>query len=298
VKKAVIGHGRKIGVILLNFLFGNQLAYFLFGALYRKTGVVFLLYPANQKYTSAYVYSWYARQMKWKPRLVGVLYQENRIGFIFGISATEKDFYDKKNTEKLRKLERDMEKIKRLLRAKQKSFAGVLPGVLASRGILSEIPERKVTVKAIKRAVERAREKENLPEESPVVILGGKGFIGSLAKKEIENSYAFDLGEEKDLLSFLQKMKGKPVIILNVTKKEVLTSYIPYFWQEITVVNEVYPEPTQKEVSEMRKRGVACYHMVGTRGKAIPSFPRAYRGGIPCCASFWHEGYEVILKKM
>jgi len=77
--------------------------------------------------------------------------------------------------------------------------------------------------------------------------------------------------------------------------------YIPFLWPEVVVVNEVYPEPSEKEVADIKAKGAVCYHIVGAKGRAWPGFPRGYAGGIPCCASFWPEngkGYEVILKKM
>jgi len=42
---------------------------------------------------------------------------------------------------------------------------------------------------------------------------------------------------------------------------------------------------TPEQVAELEARGARCYHIVGVEGEAWPPFPRAYRGGIPCCAS-------------
>ena len=68
-------HGRRIGVILLNSIVGwnwflNLIGFVNKYLLKRSIRGVFLLYPANKKYTEAYVYHWYAKTMKWSPRLV------------------------------------------------------------------------------------------------------------------------------------------------------------------------------------------------------------------------------------
>lgn len=302
-------HFRRIGVILLNVIFGHIWVYALIGFMNKyifnkPIKSIFMLYPANEKYTRAYVYAWYARSMKWKPRLVGVLKQNKKWGMIFGISATEEDYVNPENINNLKIVEMNLERIRKILGADQKTFAGILPGVLSSKGVIRNSPEREVTVKAVLQALARIRSDENLPQNTPVIILGGEGFIGSALRKAGNgNFHTFDLGlgKESHFFDFFEKLRGKPTILLNITKKGALSSYISYLWPEIIVVNEVYPEPSGKELSEIKALGSKCYHIIGVKGKAWPGFPRGYAGGIPCCASFWPEngeGYEVLVKKM
>lgn len=66
---------------------------------------------------------------------------------------------------------------------------------------------------------------------------------------------------------------------------QALLEYARDRWQGAIVQNEVYPEPSAAEIAELEARGAHCYHIVGVEGRAWPPFPRAYRGGIPCCAS-------------
>jgi hypothetical protein len=294
-------------VILLNAFFGHAWVYFLIGLankyIFNKPiKSIFMLYPANEKYTKAYVYLWYARSMKWKPRLVGLLKQNEKWGFIFGISSTEEDFSNPENISNLKKVEARLERIRKLLGADQKTFAGILPGTLFSKGIVTNPAEREVTAKAVLQALGKIKSTENLSVDTPIIVLGGEGFIGSALREAGNgNLFSFDKGEEQRFIAFSENLKGKPTILLNITRKNVLLSYVPYLWPEVVVVNEVYPEPNEKELADIKARGAICYHVVGVKGKAWPGFPRGYAGGIPCCASFWPEGgrgYDVLIKKL
>ena len=79
--------------------------------------------------------------------------------------------------------------------------------------------------------------------------------------------------------------QGRPAVVVNLTKSGALLEYARDLWPGVIVLNEVYPEPSSAEIAELEARGSSCYHIIGVEGKAWPPFPRAYRGGIPCCAS-------------
>lgn len=93
-------------------------------------------------------------------------------------------------------------------------------------------------------------------------------------------------------------LKGQKAILINVTRKAAIKEYIHLFWPELIVLNEVYPEPSQDEIVQLKKMGCTTYHIVGLQGKAYPSFPQVYEGGIPCCAGIHSKSIEVILKKL
>ena len=61
------------------------------------------------------------------------------------------------------------------------TFAGVLPGIFHLRNIDSKFSERSSanTVQLVIQAEEKVRHMESLPENTPIIILGGKGFVGS-----------------------------------------------------------------------------------------------------------------------
>ena len=161
-----------------------------------------------------------------------------------------------------------------------------------------------MTVKAVLQALSKVKSAEGLPQDVPVIVLGGEGFIGSALRMSGNgNFYSFDALEEKRFLAFSEKMKGEPAVLLNITKKGALGSYTPYIWPGVVVLNEVYPEPNGKEVAEIKTMGASCYQIIGVKGKAWPKFPRGYEGGIPCCASFLPDGnkegaYDVLIKKL
>ena len=305
-------HGRRIGVISLNLLFGRTWFYRLIGSinnhlLNRPIKSVFLLYPASSKYTLEYVYLWFAKRKKWSPIFCGFFNQSGKWGLTFGISATEDDFFNLKNQDNLKTLVQKIENIRKLVGADQKTFAGVLPGLFHSRGLINreESIERKTTVQAVRLAIDKIKEKIGLPEDVPVMTLGGSGFIGS-GLKELTNSGNFhflDLNNKQSFLDFKKQFNPHPVIILNLTKKGALSEYIPHFWPGVVLVNEVYPEPSKSEVADIRAKGAYCYHIAGVKAKAWPAFPRGYQGGIPCCASFLSDkeeesSFQVILREI
>lgn len=303
-------HSRRIFVIIANLIFGNIVAYFALGTINRLCGnrirTIFTLYPANEKYTSEYVYTWYAKSMRWSPRLLGIFKQNRRFGLTFAVSSSEKDFLADENKQKMIELDAAMEKIRRIIGAKQKTYAGILPGIMMSRGIMKTSAECKTTVAAIMRAISKLQKTELIPNDAPIIILGGKGFIGNALIKTMKHYpgelFVIDLNNKEDFLSITDKIGNQSAIILNLTKRGVLKSYAPFMWPKAIVLNEVYPEPSTVEVRMIKNRGAKCYHIVGTKGKAYPSFPRAYRGGIPCCASFLPEiskegEYEILIEE-
>lgn len=305
-------HGIRLGVMLLGFGLGRPWFYSLLGFFNkhffnRSIRSVFLLYPAHEKYTQAYTYLWYARRYKWQPILLSIFRQNKKWGLTFAISATERDFYESKNRDQLRSLIIKMESLRQRIGADQKTFAGILPGLFVSREIMegSESPEKRTTIRAIQQALEYVKQTEGLSKETPVIILGGAGFIGKAFAEtdQSNNYYPLDINSREYFIGLVEKFFGRPLILLNLTKKGALSEYIPYLRPGAIVLNEVYPEPSKTEVAAIKAKGASCYHISGVKGKAWPSFPRGYEGGIPCCASFLpdrEEGgsCEIIVRKL
>lgn len=82
------------------------------------------------------------------------------------------------------------------------------------------------------------------------------------------------------------RVTQRPFSGINLSRKGALRDYAPWLWPEAVVLNEVYPEPGREELRLTGEVGSQCWHIVGVQGMAWPPFPRAYRGGIPCCASW------------
>ncbi|MDD5145178.1 MAG: hypothetical protein PHW72_03600 [Candidatus Pacebacteria bacterium] len=286
---------------LIAFLFGHDWVYWAVGKINKRLKIVssvFLTYPATPAYSTYYVYSRRAKKNKWNPWLIGFFIQGGKIGVIFGINASDEDFYAKDNGKRMKEIYLRMEKIQILLSAPYKTFAGTLPGLFFARRLVREMPaEAKVTVTAVIEAIAKIREKEDLLGE-PIIILGSKGFIGRQVRESLqdEDVYPVDLGGN----TWPMHLLGKKVLLVNITLSDVLEEYINAgkIWRGMAILNEVYPEPRQETLALLNKIGCSIYHISGMRGKSFPLFPAAYRGGIPCCAVVPSAATEVIIKRI
>lgn len=301
----LISHFRRISLVVLNWFFNHDCIFAMVGGLNRRFHFiesVFVAYPAIKEYTLAYGYKKQVNLYQWTPYFSGVIWQNGKIEIMFAISATEEDFINPLNRENLRKMTERTEKVKKLLYASQKRFAGILPGILLLRRFIRYSVEAEVTVKIVALAERKVEELQNY-KSVPLIILGGKGFIGrKLVKKLISkgrNIYCVDMnGQFVNMEDWPSHLRGKRAIMINVTRKAVLSRYLPLFWPELILLNEVYPEPSKKELNVLKRIGSPCYHVVGVRAKALPRFPGVYAGGIPCCAAWPSEKLEVIIKQL
>jgi hypothetical protein len=142
---------------------------------------------------------------------------------------------------------------------------------------------------------------ESLPEQVPLIVLGGAGFIGRrlVAQYRAQGRvvYVVDpLGAAED--HWPSALTGQVVMVLNLTRKYALESYEPLMWAGMVLLNEVYPAPSSALVQALAARGVSSYHVVGVCGWAIPSFPASYAGAIPCCAAQAHGQPTVVLRNI
>jgi hypothetical protein len=303
---------RRIFVLLFSILIGRDWLYALIGVLNRFVlrgflKNVFVLYAANEKYLRTYVYLWHARYFQWLPGLMGFIKQNGRWGLYLGITATEETLAGDAGGNLCALVER-MERIRILTGAEQKTFAGIIPGLLRARGIVKDPIEREITATAVHRAIGRVKRIEGMPDDAALVVIGGLGFIGSRVVEYMRYDgfsgpiHSVDLKDEGDFERVARTLKGRPTILLNVSKRGALAKYTPYLWPEAVVLNEVYPEPARSEVAAIEEKGAVTYHISGIAARAWPPFPRAYKGGIPCCASFLpDEGegeYRVLVAKM
>lgn len=87
-------------------------------------------------------------------------------------------------------------------------------------------------------------------------------------------------------------------ILINLTKKAALSQELDKFWQELVLLNEAYPEPSAEELKVLTDWGCQAYHIVGVKARSYPAFPKAYKGGIPCCAAWSSPQMEVLLKQL
>ncbi len=308
IKKGLTLHVRKILILLISLLVNNIIVLGVIGLLNRKfhfLETIFVAYGAVEDYALAYFYPWHMRFMKWNPWPVGFFRQNNRWGIMFGITATEKDFYKDDdsihNNAELTYLVEKTEQLRLLLGAEQKTFAGILPGVLFARKIVTNTPEIDVTLKAVIDAEVKLRMLLGYPDDTPLIILGGKGFLGRKLMQHLEGRelYCVDAdGHNVNLNSWPKGIEGKKAILINVTRKTVINNYIHLFWPELVLLNETYPEPSKEELKGLNRKGCSAYHVVGVEAVSYPRLPRVYKGGIPCCAAWNSKDLKVILRKL
>jgi len=161
--------------------------------------------------------------------------------------------------------------------------------------------EADVTVRVVVEAEKQVCNLELMQENPPLIILGGKGFIGRrlLSALHGRELYSIDLVDKTEgLENWPEHLRGQRVILLNVSRRAVLLNYLPRLWPEIVLLNEVYPEPDDGCLQKLLQLGVSAYHVVGVAGEAYPPFPRAYQGGIPACSARLTPEMRVLVKKL
>jgi len=299
----VKSHARRLMTEVLNLFFNHDWIFWLIGLANRKFCLiesVFLVYPATDDYTSAYSYAYRSRWHEWKPGPIGFFWQNGKIGVKFAISASNGQFSDSANKDKLCHLVQRMEKLRKLFCAKHKTFAGILPGVLFMKRLVRETPEADVTAEAVKQVIGKVKLLEGLSEDTPVIVLGGKGFIGRRVVASLPEGtvYSVDIAGNNGQSVWPSQLQGKPVLLVNISLNSALGQYIHLLWPEVVIVNEVYPEPNEELAQQLKTVGCHCYHVVGVKARALPSFPGGYQGGIPCCAAWQSEKMEALFKRI
>jgi hypothetical protein len=318
ISKFFFSHVRRISVQLVDQLFGNVIFYLFLGIVNRIVGLFtkrpirgnFIFYASDKKYLQTMIYEWYVPFVRWRAGLGQIMRQNGYWILSFGIATNEEDFYNPENKQKLEKMLRRAERVAWIIGVEQLTFAGVLPGIFAKYGFERKIKavEKMNTVTAVTQSVYITIEKENLPEDVPVVVLGGSGYIGKCVVTTLKKQrypgkvYSIDIrnGDKSGVLP--REIVSKPAIILNITKKFVIQDYLSQLWAGAVVINEVFPEPSEATIIAMDELEVVCYHITGVEAKAYPEMGKAYKGGIPCCASFKPKNgegkYKVLTKRL
>ena len=300
--KNIKRHVRRLFVININLLFNNRLVWALIGVINKRlqfVKTIFLAYPANSQFAREYVFDNVLDETRWNPWFTGIFIQNGKVGLKFAISSTESDFRDESNLDKLRDLWLKMNYLQHLLETDHMTFAGVLPGLFYKNNIINKLPiELENTVQAVKKAVVSVINSLGVSKDSPIVVLGGKGFVGNKFIDEMSdyNVYCIDIKDKDNQYSVQNIMDSATdkVIILNVASHRALQDNLLYFNEKAIIINEVYPEPYTRIVNKIKSQGGVLFHIVGVEGRAFPRFPKAYRNGIPCCAS-WNS-VEVNVK--
>lgn len=293
---------RRCFVEVFGFILDHLRVLNLIGKLNKKWNFIesiSLIYPANDGYTDAYLFSHRARKSKWSIWPVGILIQNGKIGIKFCITSTNEDFINPQNQDRLRVIVKRLEELRLLLGAKQKTFAGILAGLLYAKRIIREAPEAELTAEAVVLAIKEIKRRELLSNETPVVVLGGRGFIGRRVVKLLGGStYSIDPKDNGRGTPWPSHLEGTPLVVVNIANTEAISNYLGVMWPGTIVLNEVYPEPTKEILSEIADKQGVCYHVVGVKACAFPAFPMAYEGAIPCCTGWPSPELKAVVKKL
>ncbi len=285
---------------ILNFLINHNWFFWLIGKFNERKWIksVFLSYPANYAYAREYAYKF--RIGSWKIRLTGFLRQNGKIIIMFSIFVVEeKEFLKRDNKEKLEEVVRHMEKIRRLIRADEKTFAGILPGLLSKRKIIDKSPEADITASIVVEAVELVKKKIGVGEKIPIVVLGGRGFIGKMVVDKLKSVYKSDI-YVVDLTGRNDKWPKREIrkMIINVARHNTIGLYLDALREGDIILNEAYPGPPPEVINKIKSLNCDCFHIVGVEAITFPPFTQVYSGGIPCCAAWISGDMKVIIKKL
>ena len=135
-----------------------------------------------------------------------------------------------------------MDHLRTMFGAQQKTFAGALPGILAGKGILHDPPEGDLAARMVAQAVEQLLK----DDDHPVVVLGGRGFVGRrlverLRGAGIREVIPVDVNDSQ--ATWPTHLANRPLLLVNVATRSALSELTEQLWPEVTVLNEVYPEP-------------------------------------------------------
>ena len=258
---------------------------------------VFVAYPASAEYASYYFSERALDRARWNPVLCAVMVQDGKVTIGMGITATEQEIRDRDNEPNLAHLLQSADAIAQSLGARHVTYSGILPGLLSRRGLTETAIEAEVTATVVAGAISRITDSLEFADshELPVIVLGGKGFVGTALCKLLEDRsvHPVDVGDP-----WPRHLHGTPAVLVNVANRQALRQHLDQLWPELVLVNEVYPEPTAEELLHLHSIGVRAFHVVGVEARCMPSMPKAYRGGIPCCAAWQAETITPLIAEL
>ena len=293
---------RRAAVTLLSLISRSWIPFLILGLVnraVRRVDSVFFCYAGSRRYAEHYCWSQHKDWMQWFPNMIGLFKQGGRWGLVCGSPVTEADFMDPANEKHLVRLIARLERIRKLLGARQLSLAGILPGFLAQR--LAEPAPRSTadyTAQMVVRAIQRVRHEYFGEQAHPVLLLGGAGRVGravrSLLRQEgIEPRVIDPAAGQTEENPGVQRL-----LVVDVSRHNVLEQYVDQLPAGSVVLNEVFPEPRLRVLEALRRRGVQVLHIAGVRATVLPPLPFGYSGAVPCCAIHAPDFAEPVLKRL
>ena len=265
--------------------------------------VIYCGYPANRKYLEEYdsKLKGQIEKYKYSPYLAGFYIQNRKLGLKFFISANEDDFLSEGGLKNLSQVVRRVNEIRAILHAKEQSFAGIISGLLYKNKLITETSERDKVVNCVVKGIDETLKLEGYNQNAPIIILGAKGYIGREVARHLHGRtlYLLDINEHEEVSKdWPTEIRNKKAILVNISKKHQIKHYAPLAWRRLILLNEVYPEPGDEEVSMFKQSGGNVYHLSGVKGISFPSFPGAYKNAIPCSASWSNKEIQIVIKSL
>lgn len=304
IKKYFIKIFRKIGLLFLDIALNYHMFYKVIGMLNKgkyRIKTIFVAYPGSERYANEYSLKVHRATMNWRLIPVGFFKQGGRYGVMFACSNTEADFENINNLEKLKKIVKDAERIQHLLGASEVKFSGRLPGLLLKHNVSrNSSSELETTIQAVKQAIIKILELENYKLDTPIILLGGMGFIGNQLINILSSNKIYVI-DAKGNTDWPDHFNNRPTLLLNLAGQDAITQFRSRFWKELIIVNESYPGIKKDDLVWLKNQGIIVYHISGVKPDfCFPAFPHPYKGSIPCCAAHLDPelSHEIITKKL
>lgn len=292
---------RYLAISLFRTLFRLKFCHALIATLNRRFRIIekfFVMYPGSTEYLHSIIPDSIVDTCRWSPVCCGLYWQNGSLGLIWGISSLEGAVAAPENAEQLAKMTSEVHELLASFGIEHVSYSGILPGVLASRRLRLSSTELSVTVSAVELAIQELTTHcfgSNV--QVPLIVLGGKGFVGRRLLRSLgsERVYCIDRGDRDN---WPMQLGRSAAILVNVASAAAMYEYLDLFWPELVVLNEAYPDPSPELCQQVKAIGCPLYHLSGLIGGAIPPFPSAYAGSIPCCAGIEHSELQVLVKML
>jgi hypothetical protein len=300
---------RRAGVALLSLACRTWIPFLLLGTAnraLRRFDSVFFCYAGNQRYAEHYSWSQHRTWLLWFPSIIGVFKQGGRWGLICASPVTEPEFMDCANAGNLAILVERLERVRKIIGARQLSMAGVLPSFLgrASTGPCA-VRCTDHTAHAVRQAVREVSHQYLQGQMHQIVILGGAGRVGravhALLREDGVSAAVIDTAlPESQVYSCARAASSASsvVLLVDVSRHGALEKHLDLLPAGSIVVNDVFPEPDRRVLELLRARRIGLVHLSGVKAKVVPPLPHGYLGAVPCCAIHAPDSADLVLQRL
>jgi hypothetical protein len=88
------------------------------------------------------------------------------------------------------------------------------------------------------------------------------------------------------------------MLLVDVSRRGILETYLDHLPKQVVLLNEVFPEPSERVRERLKSLAVTAYHLAGVSANVYPELPLSYRNAVPCCAMHADAGSSPVLKRL